>query len=119
MKLRAIGHRILVRPDGLEEEELLDKKHEELKKKGFVINKPEGQHRREAQGTDVGEIVDIGPMAWKHSDYGYPSAEWQPWAKIGDRIVFGRYTGKLKEDPETGIEYMIINDDDVQLVEDK
>jgi co-chaperonin GroES (HSP10) len=116
MKLKAVAHRLLVKPDGLVEEELLNKEHSKLKELNFAISKPEGQYHREAQGTDTGIVVDVGPMAWKHSDYGYPSEDWKPWVKVGDRIVFGRYAGKLKEDPEDKVEYMIINDDDVQCL---
>lgn len=119
MKYNPPGHRILVKPTGLEEEELLDKKFDKLKESKFVIQKPDGQYRREAQGTDQGTVVAIGPMAWKHKDYGYGDPDWQPWCKVGDKIIFGRYAGKLIADPDDGSDLMIINDDDVQLVEVK
>jgi co-chaperonin GroES (HSP10) len=117
MKFNPAGHRLLVKPIDIAEEEDIKGKHEALSKAGFIINKPEGQARRDAMGTDEGTVVAIGPSAWKHPDYGYGVwDEWKPWCKVGDKITFGRYAGKLKE--IDGIDYMIINDDDVQLVEE-
>jgi len=117
MKFKPPGHRLMVLPDKLEEVQALEKKHETLSKIGLVIHKPEGQLRRDAQGCDSGTIVAIGPMAWKHKDMGYGDPDWAPWAKVGDKIIFGKYAGKLIPDPEDeSVEYMVINDDDVQLV---
>ena len=55
-------------------------------------------------------ILAIGPTAWKAFDDG------QAWAKVGDRIIFSKYTGKLVEHPETLERFMLINDEDVQIV---
>jgi co-chaperonin GroES (HSP10) len=117
-KLNPVGHRVMVRPSKIEEEQLLDDDLPGLKSKGFIINKPDGQHRRDAAGTDSGVVVAVGPSAWKLAQYGYGDEGWTPWAKVGDRVVFGRYAGKLLKDPETGEEdvFMIINDDDIQAV---
>lgn len=67
-------------------------------------------------GVDEGEIIDVGPTAWK--DFGDT-----PWAKVGDRIVFAKHAGKpvfepsemeLPEDKRTP--YVIINGEDVVAV---
>lgn len=116
MKLKPVGHRLLVKPDNIEEIEAITKEHQALKSLNFEIAKPDGQMRREQQGTDTGVVVAIGPNAWKLPQYGWGEEFWEPWCKVGDRIVFGRYAGKLKEDPETKEEFMCINDDDVQMI---
>jgi co-chaperonin GroES (HSP10) len=117
MKFKPAGHRLLVKPVDIIENEELNTKHGTLLSKGFVIEKPDGQARRDAMGTDEGTVVAIGPSAWKHTDYGFGVwDDWKPWCKVGDKVTFGRYAGKLKE--IDGIDYMVINDDDVQLVEE-
>ncbi len=116
-KLKPVAHRLIVKPDDIIEEQELQKNHASLKKAGFIIEKPNNQARRDLQGTESGVVTAIGPMAWKHSDYGYPGPDWQPWCKVGDRVVFSKYVGKLWPDPETSEEFMIMNDEDIQLVE--
>ena len=38
------------------------------------------------------------------------------WCKVGDKVIFGKYAGKMVENRDTGEEFMVINDDDIQLV---
>ncbi len=117
-KLKPVAHRLLVKPDAIIEEQELAKSHAKLKELNFVIEKPDNQKKRDLQGTESGTIIAIGPMAWKHSDYGYPSADWAPWCKVGDKVVFARYVGKLWPHPDTKEEFLIMNDEDIQLVQE-
>lgn len=67
---------------------------------------------REFAAQEYGTIVDIGPDAWK--DYGDT-----PWAKVGDKIIYSRYGGKIVREPgETDInkKYVILNDEDVLAI---
>lgn len=67
------------------------------------------QNERLAKAAiEHGEIVAIGPTAWKAYDDG------QPWANIGDKVYFSKYGGKivdLPDLPNTDDEYYIIIDD--------
>jgi len=114
MKFKAPAHRIIVKLDDIEENQAIKKDFAKLAETKFEIVKPDGQMKRERLGTDTGVVVQIGPMAWKAIDG--DKEGWTPWCKVGDRIVFGRYAGKLVEHPETGEEIYVINDEDVLLV---
>ncbi len=118
-KLKPVAHRLLIKPDAIIEEQELQKEYKTLSASKFVIEKPDNQKKRDLQGTESGVVVQIGPMAWKHSDYGYPGPDWAPWCKVGDKVVFARYVGKLWPHPDTKEEFLIMNDEDIQLVEEE
>lgn len=61
----------------------------------------------------IGTILAVGGQAWKA--FG-PNFTGEPWAKVGDRILFSEYAGRIVEDPETGKKYKLMNDDDVTAV---
>jgi len=116
IKFKVPAHRILVKlPDLNETFDVSD----DLKKLGFKVAHESGQEMIVKTATEKGVVVDIGPMAWKHSSWGYGTPEWQPWCKVGDTILFGKYAGKIVTNPDTLEEFMLINDDDVQLVLEK
>lgn len=103
MKYEVCGHRILIEPEHLEE----------VTESGIILNVGE-DWKRERAATVIGKIVGIGETAWKDFHKGIP------WAKIGDRVYYARYSGKTIEvDGEP--KYIIVNDEDVQCVitEDK
>ena len=83
---------------------------------GFQAKHAFGEEQFARAATDVGTVAAIGPTAWKHKDYGYGTAEWEPWAKVGDRVIFGKYSGKQVHNKDTNEEFMVVNDDDIQLV---
>ena len=108
MKLKARGHRLLIKPDPVEK----------ISAGGIVLSINEKQER---QASQKGTVLGVGPMAWKNEAYGYGLEGWEPWVKEGDRILFPRYGGKLvcindtPTTPDEKREYVIIiNDDDVQ-----
>jgi co-chaperonin GroES (HSP10) len=108
MSLKVLGHRVLIKPDPIKEQTKLP---EELRKMNFEVAKSVDQQRMEEVATTVGTIVSIGKTAWRAFDGTDPS--WEPWAKVGDRVMFAKYGGKLIEDPVTLEKFMILNDEDV------
>lgn len=98
--MKALGYRILIKPDDVEK----------VSKGGIIVVTNE---QREAAKVDTGTIVDIGPSAWDEIDK-------KGWAKVGDRILFSRYSCKYIQDPVTGERIGVLNDDDALcLIEEK
>jgi len=104
LNLKPAGHRVLVKPDTLEEEDL--KRFETLKKSGFTY---EGTQARAQEAVISGVLVEVGPTAWKAFDDG------EPWAKVGDRVYFAKYGGFVVEHPQTGEKLRLLNDEDINL----
>ena len=96
-----LGHRLLVKPEKIEE---VDKAYAAAKQAGIFI--PEMEERKEQLAVDRGMVVAIGETAFK--DFGG-----DPWCVIGDKVAYARYGGKVLKDPEDGTEYLILNDEDV------
>lgn len=65
---------------------------------------------KEALAQVYGTIVALGPNAWKAFDDG------EPWAKVGDKIVYSKYGGKILLDKESGVKYTMLRDEDVLAV---
>lgn len=90
------GWRILIKP-----EPVIKKSHG-----GLILATNEKLER--AAGV-IGTIVKIGPSAWKDYKGG------EPWAKVGDRVIFSKYAGAAIEDgSEDGL--VLLNDEDVQAI---
>jgi len=99
MKLKAVGHRIIVRPKKIDKEIKTET--------GVTLYMPDQTRDMEQAGVYEGVVVAIGPDAY----YDRPSK----WVKEGDRITFPRYCGRHwpnDKDPE----YYIMNDEDVLAV---
>lgn len=92
--LRACGYRIIVNPES----------QEKTTDSGIVLP------ARERAEQETGTIVAIGPLAWK--DYG----DGTPWAKVGDRVLYSKYGGKMVHDPDTKKAYRVCNDEDIIAV---
>lgn len=98
-RVEVVGHRVLLKP-------AFDSEETEW---GFQLDVGE-TFKREKAATVIGEVVSIGPMAWKAFDGDSP--DWKPWAKVGDVVYFAKYAGKfIKIDDQ---DYIIINDEDIQ-----
>lgn len=96
--LEPVGHRILVKT----------KKVEEKSVGGIII--PSDTRTREQRGMEEGEVVALGPNAYKAFDDG------TPWVKVGDIVKFQRYEGILiieNEDKPDEVHFRILNDDDI------
>lgn len=94
-----VGHRVLIKPD-LEED---------VTEGGIYIGHAD-TYKRSQGATVTGTIVSIGKNAWLDFKPG------TPWAKVGDRIYYAKYAGKEIRNLDGEIEYVIINDEDVQCI---
>ena len=101
MHLIPAGHRVLIQPDQVQKEHDLGNGF----KLAIVMNE-----RAEKAAMIIGTIVAVGQNAWKAFDQG------DPWAKVGDKVYYSKYAGKFLIDPESGVEYLVINDEDVQAI---
>lgn len=100
--IKPAGYRIIVKPDQIEE----------VTQNGIIIAYENKE--REQAGAFYGELVAIGPSAWKAYDDG------SPWASLGDRVVFSRYAGRYVEDPDDlETKYILLNDEDILAVLNK
>ncbi len=89
------GHRVVVKVDVVEEQS----------KGGIIKYATNDAIDREQEACISGQLVRIGPNAWKAYDDGIP------WAAIGDKITFAKFAGvSLKINGEM---YRIMNDEDV------
>ena len=70
---------------------------------GIIL--PEKERGFQEAGTGTGRLLAAGADAW--SDYG------GPFAKVGDRVIFGQYAGKNVDDEESGEKLLILNDNDI------
>lgn len=95
-KARPAGHRVLVKVDELETQS----------KGGIILPGNDKGRKEDAQIT--GELVAVGPQAWKEFSDG------EPWAKVGDRVLFAKYGGYVAE--IDGQKYRVMNDEDITMV---
>lgn len=89
-----LGHHILVRPEDIDE-----------KTQGGLYLAPSTMERRKNERV-IGEIVAVGMNAWKAFDSG------EPWAAVGDKILYARYGGVRVKDPDTQEELIVMHDED-------
>lgn len=100
MKLIPVGHRVLIRPD----------KVEEVSDGGIVLVREHVE--REKAATTKGEVLEVGPDCW----YDKPSQ----WAKAGDRVVYAKYAGFAVDGEPYGYpdeQLRLCNDEDIVAVE--
>lgn len=109
--IKPVGNRIVVKPDDVERRT----------EGGIII--PDTEADKHAMAQSIGTLVDVGADCWIHeverSDgarkvTGYS----EPWAKVGDRIAFAKYSG-LQVEGEDGEVYRILNDTDVTAIVSK
>lgn len=104
LKIKAIGFKVHIKPDPVEEKTA----------SGIVLAK---NKKKEQAEMSKGTVVEIGPLAWKNTLYGYGTPNWEPWCKVGDRVFYSKWAGKLlvdQEDENNAV--MVLNDDDVHCV---
>lgn len=101
MHIKPILHRILVKPDVLED---VDPVFAAAKRAGLQFDFSERE--REQAAIDTGVVIDFGPTVFK--DFGADNP-----LKIGDRIVYAKYGGKAIVHPESKVKYVALNDEDV------
>jgi|ERR1017187_2187615 co-chaperonin GroES (HSP10) len=118
MSLNPLGWRVLVKPVTLEEDASMPeflKTSKFLIKSGLDVN----DERRAKVALEQGVVVSIGPTAFRDASWGWAKAAeeggaWQMPVKVGDKVWFGKYAGKLIPDPTDGVEYMLLLDEDLQ-----
>lgn len=94
IKLKAVGHRILVKVDATPE------------KKGSILL-PEETKRLDKLMINKGTVLSVGPTAFLNKERFGP----EPWCKEGDRILFVP-AGEIQIQPD-GTLLRLINDLDV------
>lgn len=103
--IKVCGHRLLIKQiDYLED----DPAYQRAKALGITIADVE-ENKRAKESVDQGTVVQIGTTAFQ--DFGGT-----PWCKVGDKVVYAKYAGKLIVDPETQDKFYAINDEDVVAV---
>jgi len=105
LKVKTIGHRVIVKPDPIETKTA----------SGIIV---QVDKKREETAAQRGTVMQVGTMAWKNTLYGYGIDGWEPWVKAGDRVFFARYAGKMFRDGEEL--FVVLNDEDIQcLIEEE
>ena len=120
MKLKPLGWRLYVKPHEGEDGVTVP---DELKKLNFEIRQgmDANEIRRNVLSLEMGKVVSLGPLCWMKFQYqkSFFPWKWQPWAKVGDTVIFGKYAGKLVRDPDSANYFMLMNDEDIQsIIED-
>ena len=110
------ANRVLVSPDKVK-----------IKADDSLIQLPEAVQKAYEQAESCGTLVAVGPDAFKHvtrriynvHDNGQRelieeqvSGYSEPFANIGDRISFAKYTGQVYRG-EDGERYLVLNDEDI------
>lgn len=117
MRLKPLAWLVYIRPAEAEGGAVIP---QSLADMGFTVKmgNDANEERRSKLAQEIGEVLSIGPLAWMRQDLqgNRKPEEWQPWCKVGDRVVFSKYAGKLVPDPDTGEEYMMVNDEDIKTV---
>lgn len=99
MALKAVAFRIIVKPDEIVEEKTAA---------GIVIAKLDSDSTLKA-ATTVGTIVDIGEDAWSAHRPKSPFAG----LKVGDRVFYAKYAGKMIKETEDSDEVLVLIDEDI------
>jgi len=104
LKVKAIGFRVHVKPDPVEE----------VTQGGIILAK---NKVREQAEISKGTVVDIGSLAWKNALYGHGTEGWEPWCKVGDRVFYSKYAGKMLIDSEDDNNViLVLNDEDIHCL---
>lgn len=93
MIIKPVLHRVLVKPDDLEEKTA----------SGLIIK----HDKREEAAVEKGTVVLVGSTAYQE----FGSTAEEQGIKEGVRVTFAKYAGKTIKDGET--KYLILNDEDI------
>lgn len=98
ISFRPCGYRVLVEIDSLET----------VTESGIIITS--NTVDKEAKAVTTGRLVAIGATAWcTHRGE-------EPWACVGDKVMFARYAGSQIKDPVSNKIYHLMNDEEIQAV---
>ncbi|HET8685421.1 MAG TPA: hypothetical protein VFM18_02005 [Methanosarcina sp.] len=101
MSLVPCGHRLVVRPEKVEE---TDEVFSRARNAGIQLL--ERDLRLEQISVDKGVVIAIGDTAFK--DFGG-----EPWCNVGDTVAYARHGGKLVRDPTSDEHLLLLNDEDI------
>ena len=76
----------------------------EQKTQSGIILSTVTENEREQMGNTTGMVVEIGPEAFADKD--------TVWCKVGDKVVFAKYSGLLYLGKDNK-KYRVINDDNI------
>lgn len=107
MTVKAVLHRLIVKPVELVEYDEVDAKLKEL---GLVKGITEDTKYHHTQ-IDKGVVIDVGPTAFldyvKKHDFDIP-------VRVGSVVTYARHSGKTIKDGED--EVVVLNDDDILAI---
>ena len=98
--MKALGNRVIIKPDDVET----------VSEGGIVFAQTDKFIRNERAETTTGVVVDFGPAAWLD-----PIMGGEPWVEIGDRVIYSKYACKYITNPDDNEEYVVMNDDAIQV----
>ena len=93
-----VGWRILIKPFEIEE-----------KSAGGIIINTESNKIREQMSNTTGVVIAMGDECFKDTK--------TRWCEVGNKVIFAKYAGLLYRGKD-GVDYRMINDDDVTGVLD-
>lgn len=108
MQPKPCGHHVLIKPRNLAD---VDENFAAGQRMGLVLTRR--TQRQESVAISVGQVIDLGPIAYKDT------AEGKPWCKKGDWVAYARHGGMYVEEPsEDGKNsgWLILNDIDVVAI---
>lgn len=109
MNLKVCGPRLLVKVHRFSENK--DNTYE-----GTSILMAEQVKTQETTSQSIGEVVQLGDMAYQRKDAG---CDGTPWVKVGDTVHFSRYGAmriNIKSSEEH--EYWVLMDKDILVIEE-
>ena len=112
MKVEAVGHRVLIKPDPVK------------KSQGGIILTVDS--KLEQGATTTGTVLQVGPDAfYDYRPSHIPLDRWEKWIKVGDRVVYAKYAGRFidteeKDEHNYPIYVLVLNDVDIfaKIIED-
>lgn len=102
-EIKPVGRRLLVEQE----------KVEKVTKGGIVL--PDDVTEREQNGEYLGTVVAVGELAWRDLNKNAGIPEGNQWCKVGDKILFHRYS-HTRANPDYEDMRILINDSDVIAV---
>lgn len=102
--IEVILNRVLVEPEELQREHKVDGTDVSI-----VIARGEQGEKQAEKSRVEGKVVSIGPTAYVDLTDTTP-------IKVGDHVVFARYSGVFVTDPDTKKTLVVLNDSDVLCV---
>jgi co-chaperonin GroES (HSP10) len=109
MAIEALGFRLIIRPDKVQDSEA-EKTKKLAEKSGILLHEQtkenlENELTRAQASIDQGVVLSVGPTAF--------GGDIQKWCDVGDYVAYARHAGRWVKDPDTDENVLAINDEDV------